>query len=181
MRTPTLLCASAALLGACHSPGPYGFSTRYAPLGDEEGAVQPARSYDPVMYQREPEAWRSRPTTLFGVVTGRATGPGGGANLTVSVRTLEPRNLCVNANDEDSCRTTVSDKDFGVVHVIVPLRPEDDIGERSVGGASLVRIVGVFTQDPDPNDGAPVLRATYYRHWPRNYYVTRASAETMRQ
>ena len=177
-----LLVASAmALVSACHSPGPYGFSTQYAPLADEEKAVAAARVYDPVMYQREPEAWRAKPTTLFGVVTARSAGPGGGAYLAVSVRTLDTRNLCDNANDEDTCRTTVSDKDFGVVHVLAALRPEDDIGQHSVGAASLVRIVGNFTEAADANDGAPVLRATFYRHWPRNYYVTRANAETMRQ
>ncbi len=186
MKTPFLPCfalalATTALLPACHSPGHYGFSASYAPLDDEEGAVRDARSFDPVMYQREPESWRNKPTTLFGVVTNRAAGPGGRAYVTLTVRTLEPRNLCRNANDEETCRTTVSDKDFGVVHALVALRPEDDIGERSLGGASLVRLVGTFVQDADATDGAPVLRATFYRHWPRNYYVTRANAETMRQ
>jgi hypothetical protein len=180
MRSALAPLALVAVAG-CHGAGPYGHSPKYAPLDDEAKAVEGARQYDPVMYQREQEAWRKGTTWLFGIVTNRASGPSGGAYLTLSVRTLEPRNLCDNANDEDTCRVTVSDKDFGVVHAIVPLRPEDDVGEHSVGGGSLLRVVGKLGQDVDPNDGAPILRATYYRHWPRHFFVTKASAEHMRQ
>lgn len=179
-----LICAvssACALAAACHGAGPYGYSANYAPLADEEKAQAGARDYDPVMFQREPEQWRKKPSALFGIVTGRAPGPGGSAYLTLSVRRLEPRNLCTNGNDEDTCRVTVSDRDFGTVHAQVALRPEDDMGEHSVGGGSLVRLVGGFGEDTDPSDGGPVLRATYYRHWPRYFFVTRASAEHMRQ
>jgi hypothetical protein len=166
---------------ACHGAGPYGFAVQYAPLEAESHATANAREYDPVMVQRDPEGWRKQPTTLFGVVTRRAPGPSGQAYLTISVRRLEPRNLCANANDEDSCRVSVSDRDFGVVHAIVALRHEDDVGETSLGIGSLVRIVGKLDESNDPADGAPVIRATYYRHWPRNFYVTRASAVNLRQ
>jgi len=169
------------VLVACHSPGPYGFSPSYAPLDAEESAILDATEYDPVMVQRDPEGWRKKRVMLFGVVTARGSGPGGGAYLSLSVRRLEPRNLCDNANDEDSCRVTVSDRDFGVVHALARLSPDDDFGPQSVGPGSLVRVVGAFGEDLDPNDGTPVLRASYYRHWPRNYYVTRASAVHMRQ
>lgn len=173
----------AMLLGlvACHSAGPYGHAPSYAPADHEEDATKGAREYDPVMFQREPEAWRQSKTVLFGVVTGRAPGPGGAAYLTLSVRRLEPRNLCGNANDEDTCRVTVSDRDFGVVHVLSPLRPEDDMGETSVGAGSLVRVAGQFGEDVDPQDGAPILRGTFYRHWPRHFFVTKANSTTMRQ
>jgi hypothetical protein len=174
------LALSLAVLG-CHSAGPYGHAVNYEPLGDEEKFASAAREYDPVMFQRQPDEWRAKPTSLFGVVTNRGSGSGGGAYLTVSVRRLEPRNLCDNANDEDSCRVTVSDRDFGVVHAIASLRPEDDVGEHSVGIGSLVRVVGLFGQDLDSNDGAPIIRATYYRHWPRYTYVTKASSVNMRQ
>jgi hypothetical protein len=173
--------AIALVLGACHSPGAYGFSPNYAPLDDEEAAVKGARDYDPIMYGREPEQWRKAKTVLFGVVTNRAPGPGGAAYFTVSVRRLDPRNLCANQNDEDTCRVTVSDKDFGVVHAIVGLRPEDDVGEHSAAAGSLLRLVGQFGEDVDTGDGAPIMRASFYRHWPRNFYVTRANADTMRQ
>jgi hypothetical protein len=173
-----LACAGAA---ACHSAGPYGYSATYAPTSDEEAATQGVREYDPVMYGREPDAWHKSKSSLFGVVTGRAPGPGGAAYLTLSVRKLDTRNLCSNANDQDTCRVTVSDKDFGVVHALVALRPDDDVGERSVGVGSLVRVVGTFGEDVDPSDGAPVMRASFYRHWPRYYFVTRSKADLMRQ
>lgn len=176
-----LLVAIPLVLVACHSAGPYGHAPSYAATDQEEDAVKGAREYDPVMFQREPEAWRKSNTVLFGVVTGRAPGPGGAAYLTLSVRRLEPRNLCGNSNDNDTCRVTVSDRDFGVVHVLSPLRPDDDVGETSVGAGSLVRVVGQFGEDVDPNDGAPILRGSFYRHWPRHFFVTKAHSETMRQ
>jgi hypothetical protein len=153
----------------------------YASTSDESAAAEGAREYDPVMYGRDPAAARAATSTLFGVVTGRAPGPGGAAYLTLSVRKLDTRNLCTNKDDEDTCRVTVSDRDFGVVHALVRLRPEDDLGEKSVGAGSLVRVIGRFGEDVDPNDASPVLRASFYRHWPRYFYVTRSSADLMRQ
>lgn len=176
-----LSTAALGTLEGCHSAGPHGFAVQYAPTSDEKSAAGGAREYDPVMYAREPEAWRKSKAVLFGVVASRAPGPGGAAYLTLSVRKLETRNLCTNANDEDTCRVTVSDRDFGVVHVLTKLSPEDDMGEHSVGVGSLVRTVGMFGEDVDPADGGPVLRASFYRHWPRYFYVTRASADLMRQ
>lgn len=172
---------TAASLAGCHGPGPYGHSATYAPTSDEESAVAGVRDYDPVMAAREPEAWRRSKVSLFGVVTSRAPGAGGQGYLTLSVRKLETRNLCSNGNDESSCRVTVSDRDFGVLHALVPLRAEDDMGEQAVGIGSLVRLVGTLGEDVDSGDGAPVLRASYCRHWPRHYYVTKAAAEQMRQ
>jgi len=175
-----LLGLGLSLLGACGGAGPYGHAVNYVPLGDEEKAAKGAMDYDPVMAQRQPEQWRGKPVALFGVVTARGS-MGGGAYLTLSVRRLEPRNLCESHADEATCRVTVSDADFGVVHVNVALHGEDDVGEHSVGGGSLVRVIGTFGEDTDPNDGAPILRATYYRHWPRYFYVTKAAASQMRQ
>ncbi|WP_146645769.1 hypothetical protein [Labilithrix luteola] len=181
-RLPSLIgLASLVAVAGCHSAGPYGFSPTYAPSVEEEKAITGARDYDPVMFAREPEAWRKSNVTLFGVVTSRAPGPGGAVYMTMSVRKLETRNLCSNRNDEESCRVTVSDHDFGVVHALVALRPDDDMGEHSLGAGSLVRVVGSFGEDTDPNDGAPVMRAAFYRHWPRYFFVTRKSADLMRQ
>src|SRR4051794_17181535 len=103
------LTLSVVELAACRGAGPYGYAVNYAATSDEASATKDARQYDPVMYQREPETWRKSKSVLFGVVTGRAPGPGGAAYLTLSVRRLEPRNLCSNRNDEDTCRVTVSD------------------------------------------------------------------------
>jgi hypothetical protein len=181
------LVAIAALLAigvpvpACHSPGPYGHSPRYVELSDESAATAGARDYDPVMVVRQPEAWRRGKVTLFGVVETRAAGPGGQALLKLSVRRLEPRNLCESATDDDSCRVTVSDKDFGVVSALVALHGDDDVGPHAVGQRSLVRIVGTVGQDASESDGTPIVHATYYRHFPPLFYVTRASARDLRQ
>jgi hypothetical protein len=169
------------IVAGCHGAGLYDHDVAYIPLSAEEKASQGVRDYDPVMYQRQPEQWQARPTSLFGVVTRRGTGPSGGAYLTLSVRRLETRNVCENSNDRDTCRTTVSDRDFGVMHALLKLAPDDDIGPLSVGIGSMLRIVGTFAQEADPTDGAPILHATFYRHWPRYFYVTKASAKDMRQ
>jgi hypothetical protein len=173
--------SSVLFLGACHSAGLYGHSPTYEPLADEERATQGVRDYDPIMYGRQPEEWRKHPSALFGVVTGRAAGTSGSAYVTMTVRRLEPRNLCDNRNDDDTCRVTVSDRDFGALHALVQLRPEDDVGAASVGAGSLLRLVGTFGEDMDPGDGGPILRANYYRHWPRGAYVTKSAAREMRQ
>ncbi len=169
-----------ALLAGCGA-GPYSHSPRYVELSDETAASAGAREYDPVMVERQPEQWRKGRVSLFGVVESRTPGPGGQAMLKLGVRRLEPRNLCENEHDDDSCRVTVSDKDFGIVYALVQVRGGDDVGPRAVGQKSLVRVVGTLGQDVSPSDGAPVVHATYYRHWPMYFYVTRASAGDMKQ
>jgi hypothetical protein len=171
----------AALLVGCHGAGPYGHSPHYVELDEETTAVAGARDYDPIMVERQPDEWRKGTTALFGVVQSRTAGPNGQALLKLGVRRLELRNLCENGNDDDSCRVTVSDKDFGIVWALVSLHGEDDVGPHSVGIRSLLRVVGRIGQDVSPTDGAPVLRATWYRQWPAFFYVTRSSARDMRQ
>lgn len=180
MRISSLL-AVAIVVAGCRGAGNYSYAPKYVATAEEESALTGAKEYDPVMYQREPEVWRKSPSTLFGVVRGRTPGPGGNAHLVLSVRRLEPRNLCSNSNDEDTCRVTVTDRDFGTMHALIKLRPEDDVGEKSVGVGSLVRIVGQLGEDVDPNDGAPIIRASFYRHWPRYFYVTSQRSDLMRQ
>ncbi len=181
MKTPwrTVLFLPPLLL-ACHSPGPYGHSPRYVELDEETAAASGARDYDPVMAERQPDEWRKSKVVLFGVVESRAPGAGGQALLKLGVRRLDPRNLCESESDEDTCKVTVSDKDFGAVWALTPLRGEDDTGPKSVGLKSLLRIVGTLGQDTTP-DGAPIVHATYYRHWPVFTYVTHASAKDMPQ
>ena len=181
MKVALLACALAFGVAGCGIGGPYGHAPQYAPRSDEKTAIAGAREYDPVMFARLPDEWRKGNVTLFGVVTNRGAGPGGNSYLTLSVRRLEPRNLCENAHDDDTCRVTVSDRDFGVVHAIVRLTGEDDVGEHSLGAGSLVRLVGRFGEDVDPNDGGAILRATWYRLWPRYFFVTSASRGQMRQ
>jgi hypothetical protein len=179
-RRPLLVLALSLCAIGCHSAGPYGHAPRYVEMDEETAAVAGAREYDPIMVERQPDQWRQGRVALFGVVERREAGPGGQAKLTLSVRRLEPRNLCIVETDEDSCRVTVSDKDFGVVEALVSLRGDDHVGPNSVGPRSLLRIVGTIGQDVAPT-GAPVVHAVWYRHWPLFSYVTRASARYMKQ
>ena len=114
-------------LAGCHSAGPYGHSRTYTPLDEEEDALRGAKNYDPVMVQREPLKWKGKPVNVFGVVKSRNDGTCGAAYLTLSVRTLEPRNLC-DTEDEDTCRVTVSDREHAVIHAQVKLDSDDHIG-----------------------------------------------------
>jgi len=166
------------VVSACSSAGPYGYSRTYVPLSPEDDAADGAHEYDPVMAERDRAEWKKHKVSVFGVVTKRAEGANGMAYLTLSVRTLEARNLC-EALDEQTCRVTVGEHEFAVVHALLKLSPTDDIGEKSVNRGSLVRVLGKLTDDVDPNDGTPVMKADYYRHWPRNFFVTTASRPDM--
>jgi hypothetical protein len=162
----------------CGSAGPYGFSRTYSPLDAEEDAAEGAKEYDPVMAERDKAEWKKTKVSLFGIVNKRAVGPGGMAYVTLSVRTLEVRNLCEEL-DETTCRVTVGEREFAIVHALLKLSPGDDLGEKSLNRGSLVRVLGKLTDEVDPEDGTPVLKAEYYRHWPRNFFVTTASRPDM--
>jgi hypothetical protein len=165
-------------VSACHSAGPYGYSRTYSPLDAEESAAEGAREYDPVMIERDKAEWKKGKVSVFGIVNKRTAGPSGTAYVTLSVRTLEARNLCEEL-DEATCRVTVGEREFAVVHAQLKLAPADDIGDKSLNRGSLVRVVGKLTDEVDPEDGTPVLKAEYYRHWPRNFFVTTASRPDM--
>jgi len=175
-----LLGTMAASLPSCHSAGPYGHSKVYAPSGAEEGAVAGNKEYDPLLAERSLDKLKGRSVWLFGVVTNRGSGPGGAAYVALSLRTLQQRNLCESA-DEESCRVTVSEREMGRAHALLALSAEDEMGQDSVGLGSLLRVVGSVTQDLDPNDGTPILRASFYRHWPRGAFVTTKAASTMKR
>ena len=122
--------------------------------------------------------WKKGKVSVFGIVQKRSEGPAGMAYVTLSVRTLEVRNLCETL-DEQTCRVTVGQHEFAVVHALLKLAPGDDIGEKSLNRGSLVRVLGKLTDEVDPEDGTSVLKADYYRHWPRNFFVTTASRPDM--
>jgi len=163
---------------ACSSAGPYGFSRTYSPLSAEADAAGGAREYDPVMVERDKADWKKAKVSIFGIVQKRSEGAAGMAYVTLSVRTLEVRNLC-EALDEQTCRVTVGEHEFAVVHALLKLSPADDIGEKSINRGSLVRVLGKLTDEVDPDDGTSVMKADYYRHWPRNFFVTTASRPDM--
>lgn len=169
----------ACAIVACSSPGQYGYSRAYSPLDAEAKAGEGAREYDPVMAKRVPDEWKKSKIMLFGVVKARKDVAGGGTDLTLGMRALAERNLCDDA-DESSCRVTVSNREHATVHVLARLASGDDIGKFSVQIGSLLRVVGHLTDDAAP-DGDAVVRADYYRHWPRGEYVTTADSEHMRR
>lgn len=174
------LLSASLLIGGCHSAGPYGYSQHYEPLSEEEDAARTAREYDPVMAERFAEEWQGQPVSIFGIVTQRRPGPNGTTDVALSVRTLAERNLC-DEGGEQTCRVTVSEREHGIVHALVRLKSEDNIGAQSVGRGSLLRVIAVRVDDVNADDGAPIFRAKYYRHWPRNFYVTTAARGYMRR
>jgi hypothetical protein len=178
-RLAFVVAVSASALASCHSAGLYGHSKVYAPLSAEERALGGSKEYGAVS-ERAPGKSKDRSSWLFGVVTNRGSGTGGAAYLALSIRALQLRNLC-ESDDEDSCRVTVSEREMGRVHALVALASEDDMGQESVGLGSLVRIVGTMSDDLDPNDGTPIVRASYYRHWPRGFYVTTKASSFMKR
>jgi hypothetical protein len=165
---------------ACHSPGPYGHSKVYSPLEAEADAAAKATDYDSVMAQRFPDQWKGKSVSVFGVVKSRRQDASGATKLTMSVRALAPRNLC-DVGGENTCRVTVSDREYGVVHALVKLRAEERAGDIGVDTDSLMRIIGVIGDQVDPQDSNPVISTTYYRHWPRNYYVTASAQSYLRR
>src|SRR5438445_10637155 len=99
MRASFFACIAVGIvvfIGGCAGAGAYGHAPRYAPLGAEETAA------------------KRHPSSLFGVVTARAAGAGGAAHITVTVRKLEPSNVCDKPGEDETCRVTVSDRDFGM-------------------------------------------------------------------
>jgi hypothetical protein len=169
------LAVVAVVVAGCGGAS-YGHAPTYVPLDAERAVVDQARPYDAAAVQHRPDQWATRGVALFGIVESRSAGPGGQALLRLDVRVLEPANLCTRRGEDDSCRVTVSDKGLGVVWVLVPLREGDDVGANAVGQRSLLRVAGVIGQDVSPTDGAPIIHATWYRHWPSAEYLTPATA-----
>lgn len=171
---------SAGLALACGSAGPYGYSRVYSPLSDEDDAASDSQRYDPVMARRLPQEWQTKKLELFGVVLARAEGRDGLADLTLSVRRLAARNLC-EAGEEETCRVTVGDQELAQIHALVELRQADAIGPKNLKPQSLVRVIGKLEDHVDKEDGADVLVASYYRHWPAAEYVTEQARSYMRR
>jgi hypothetical protein len=174
-----LTCGSVLLL-ACSSAGPYGYSRTYSPLSAEEEAARDSERYDPVMAQRLPQEWRKKKLEVFGVVLARAEGRDGLSDLTLSMRRLAARNLC-EAGEEETCRVTVGDQELARLHALVKLSQEDAVGAQQLKPQSLVRVIGTLEDQANKDDGADVLLASYYRHWPSAQYVTEQARSYMRR
>ncbi len=180
---PTRLWWTAPVLGlalGCASAGPWGFSREYAPLSPEEDAAAGAKTYDPVMIGRRFHEWKGKPVSVFGIVEEVGKTSSGQTDLTLSVRVLQDRNLCESAS-EDSCRVTVSEHEFAVLHAYVDLKPAEQSGEHRLLTGSLIRVIGPVSKDNHPKTGGPLIEASYYRHWPHKYFVTTADREYMKR
>ncbi|MDH5672329.1 MAG: hypothetical protein OEZ06_09280 [Myxococcales bacterium] len=178
----SIACAIVLGVGpvACGGGNPYGYAPEYAPLSEEEPHFERgvALSYEEV--RRNPAGFADRDLAWFGVVTGiESKGASGEAIVALELRTHQPRHLCSDQFDS-SCRVTVSATGGGPFSALLTLRPEDRGGRDRVYEGSLLKVYGRVTPDFDDN-GGPILRADYYRHWPRNTYVTPGHRRAMRR
>jgi hypothetical protein len=185
--TTIQICALAALASsattACGSGGRYGYAREYVYAPDEERYARQADSdaiYDEV--RRMPDRFNGRMITWFGVVTSAEPAPGGGGLTRVALqqRTHRERHLCEDET-EASCRVTVSDQDGGPFTALVRLSTEDTAGENRVQPGGLLRVYGTLVPGEYDAQGGPVVRAQFYRHWPRGQFVTTAAAALWRR
>lgn len=165
----------ALLLTACASGGPYGYARNYSPSSDEESALENATEYDPVMTGRRKHEWVGKKVWVFGVVESVDKTEGGKLDVLLSIRGLQGRNLCQN-QDEDSCRVTVTDHEFGKIHTLTR-----EAADKPIGHNSLLRVIGPISENPHPRTGNWVIDAEFTRHWPNTEYVTLSEREFMRQ
>lgn len=166
------LLATSALALACSSPGRWGHARAYAPTSDESNQVEGAKDLDAPMAQLKPEEWRGKKVRFFMVIDERKPGPGGAAYVSGQLHTLNEINNCENKHDDDTCRVTIKPTGHEKVHVVLRLAAaEDDTGELRVGTGTLLRVVGVLSDQPDPDDGKLVVQGTWYRQWPIGYYI----------
>lgn len=172
----TLLLSLAA---GCGGAGPYGFSRHYVALDAEEEhfeSVTPATHED---VRRDADNYRENTLGWFGMVVAVDVDASGVGTITMTHRTLAPRNICEDAT-EASCRVTVSGRAGGRFVARVQLRPEDVAGQDRLWMGSLVKIYGTPTGDVDEHDG-PLLETHFYRHWPRGTFVTTGARGNMRR
>ncbi len=167
-------------IAACGGGGPYNFSRDYTPLKVERDhfeATAKQVAFEDV--KRDPNGFTKVEVGWFGVVTGYADLSDGRQRLTLSLRTHQERHLC-GSSSGSSCRVTVTDRSMGSFVADVKLTDEQKVGRDRVWIGSLFKIYGTATGDYD-SDGSPVLKVTYYRHFPRGTYVTTGQRAVMRR
>lgn len=182
MPASTRICLfSLAVLGsACAGSGPYNFAREYAPLKAERDHYQKTEqqiAYEDV--QRDPNGFTKSEVGWFGVVTSYSDLSDGRQRLGLSMRTHQPRHLC-GSEQESSCRVTVSDRSMGSFVMDVSLSAEEKNGKDRVWIGSLLKVYGTPTGEFD-DEGGPVVKPLYYRHFPRGTYVTTAQRAAMRR
>jgi len=172
------LCALPLLLCACSS-NPYGYGPVYVPTSEEssylEKGVDPGYEEvrrDPSSHQQELIAW-------FGVVEDVQPAAAGQTRVVMTLHFHQERHLCSDQFDS-SCRVTISDKAGGPFSALLTLRSEDREGRDRLYAGSLLKVYGHVMTEYDDR-GGPIIRADYYRHWPRGAYVTTLRAGNMRR
>lgn len=170
-----LVCTA---ISGCAGAGPWGAAREYAPLGAEEEAAVGAKDFDPVMVGRFFQQWVGKSVSVFGVVDDYGVDASGEANLLLSVRVLQDRNLCEDAA-EDTCKVTVSENEFATINARVNLLPSELNGPDRLTRGSLVRVIGKVAQATDPKSGNYVINTVYHRHWPLQHFVTTAARSYM--
>ena len=176
-----LALASASMIAGCASAGRYGYAREYVYLSDERAYGDRADEtavYDEV--RRLPDRFNDRLISWWGIVTDVETSSNGAARVTMQLRTHQARHLCEDET-EASCRVTINDRDGGSFTAIVTLSPDDQVGENRVQPLSVLRVYGTVMQGDYNREGGPILRAQYYRHWPRGQYVTSSAAGALRR
>jgi hypothetical protein len=131
------------------------------------------------MMERKFHEWEGKRVSVFGVVKEVSTTDDGDDEVLLSVRTLQDRNLCESAA-EDSCRVTVSEHEFTTLVARMQLKPSEQSGEHRLAAGSLLRVIGPIAKERHET-GKYVLVANYYRHWPRQYFVTTADRDYMKR
>lgn len=166
-------------VAACGGPGPYGFARTYQPLISEKRHLERAQELPYEQVKAAPYDFRQTEIAWFGVVTDVNQLADKRMQLRLSFRVHQARHLC---RDEyqDSCRVTVSERSPGEFSARLTLPPHEQSGKERVWVGSLLKVYGKPTGDFDER-GDPMLEVSYYRHWPRGYYVTTAQRGAMRR
>jgi hypothetical protein len=172
------LALSAGALAACGG-GQYGFARTYSPLASEQTHFDRAEDATYQDLLRDPHRFEKTEVGWFGSVTNVAPGDGGKARLTLSLRAHQARHLCTD-DSRSSCRVTVSEAQLGVFTVDLALKPDEINGAERIWVGSLLKVYGTHSGEFSEETG-PVLNVSYYRHWPRGYYVTTAARGSMRR
>ena len=173
-----VLAVAAAPLTGCGG-GAYGFSRTYQPLASEQRHFAEAKQLTYQDLVREPNAYRSTEIGWFGVVTELYDLRDGRTRISLTLRSHQARHLCSDES-KSSCRVTISEGGLGIFSADVRLNADDLDGQERVWHGSLLKIYGKPTGQYSEETG-PVLEVTYYRHWPRGYYVTTAQRGAMRR
>jgi hypothetical protein len=169
-----------AWCAACGGSGPYGYARSYEPLREESPYAERATTLSYEDVRRDLDVPPDALVGWFGVVTAVGQGDARGeSRVALSLRYHQPRHLCRDQS-ASSCRVTVSESSSGPFTAILTLRDEDRAGQSRVWVGSLLKVYGQPTGEFD-DEGAPVIRGSYYRHWPPNTYVTTASRSAMRR